>query len=168
MFKNKGFCGWTVAGATSYCFSNGLFFMNPRLSQCSTYPEIVPLSALIACNGMNSPGGAALSFSHKFHHWLMLYTLAEYIVNMQSSMTSDRFLTILTLGIQQWLHEEHTTVEMHSPTSMVTALVSSNYKLAPHVATVKSELRIHLNPAVNSACMHWIEINIAYYIEFRS
>ena len=32
------------------------------------YPEIVPLSALIACNAMNSPGCAALSFSHRFHH----------------------------------------------------------------------------------------------------
>ena len=28
----------------------------------TAYPEIVPLGALIARNGMNSPGGAALSF----------------------------------------------------------------------------------------------------------
>ena len=55
----------------------------------STYPEIVPLSALIACNAMNWPGGAALYFSHKFHHWLMLYTLGQYIVNVQWS--TDRW-----------------------------------------------------------------------------
>ena len=33
-----------------------------------SYPEIFPLSALIARNVMNSPGGAALSFSPRFHH----------------------------------------------------------------------------------------------------
>ena len=63
------------------------------------YPEIVPLRALIACNARNWPGGAALSFSHRFHHWLMLYTLVQYIVNVQWSTTSDRFLTIFTFGI---------------------------------------------------------------------
>ena len=30
----------------------------------------------------------------------MLYTLAEYIVNVQSSTTSDRFLTIFTFAIR--------------------------------------------------------------------
>ena len=34
----------------------------------SSYPEIAPLSALIACNAMNRPGGDALSFSYRFHH----------------------------------------------------------------------------------------------------
>ena len=86
----------TIVFYYSYYMNKPRNFYKFRL----TYPEIVPLSALIACNGMNSPGGAALSFSHKFHHWLMLYTLAEYIVNMQSSMTSDRFLTILTFRIR--------------------------------------------------------------------
>ena len=33
-----------------------------------SYPEIVPLTALIACNAMNLPGGDALSFSYRFHH----------------------------------------------------------------------------------------------------
>ena len=66
-----------------------------------TYPEIVPLSALIACNAMNWPWGDALSFSHRFHHWLMLYTLGQYIVNVQSSTTSDGFLTIFIFGIWQ-------------------------------------------------------------------
>ena len=65
----------------------------------SSYPEIVPLSALIACNAMNWLGGDALSFSHRFHHWLMLYTLGQYIVNVQSSTTSDGFLTIFIFGI---------------------------------------------------------------------
>ena len=45
-------------------------------------------------------GTAALASLNKFHHWLMLYTLAEYIVNVQSSTTSDRFLTVLTFGIR--------------------------------------------------------------------
>ena len=63
------------------------------------YPEIVPLSALIACNAMNWPGGDALSFSHKFHHWLMLFTLGQYIVNVQWSITGDGYLTIFIFGI---------------------------------------------------------------------
>ena len=58
-----------------------------------------PLSALIACNAMNWPGGDALSFSYRFHHWLMLYTLGQYIVNVQSSTTSDGFSTIFIFGI---------------------------------------------------------------------
>ena len=62
-----------------------------------TYSEIVPLSALIACNAMNWPGGTAIYFSHKFHHWLMLYTLSQYIVNVQWSITHMEFLTILQI-----------------------------------------------------------------------
>ena len=69
--------------------------------ECS-YPEIFRLSALIACNARNWPGGAALSFSHRFHHWLMLYALGQYIVNVQWSTTSDRFLTIFTFGIRSY------------------------------------------------------------------
>ena len=64
------------------------------------YPEIFPLSALIACNAMNWPGGTAIYFSHKFHHWLMLYTFGQYIVNVQWSITGDRFLTIFKFGIR--------------------------------------------------------------------
>ena len=64
-----------------------------------SYPEIFPLSTLIACNAMNWPGGDALSFSYRFHHWLMQYTLGQYIVNGQSSTTSDRFSTIFIFGI---------------------------------------------------------------------
>ena len=48
---------------------------------------------------MNWLGGDALSFSHRFHHWLMLYTLGQYIVNVQSSTTGDGFLTIFIFGI---------------------------------------------------------------------
>ena len=40
---------------------------------------------------MNWPGGDALSFSYRFPHWLMLYTLGQYIVNVQSSTTIDGF-----------------------------------------------------------------------------
>ena len=43
---------------------------------------------------MNWPRGDALSFSYRFHHWLMVYTLGQYIVNVQSSTTSDEFSTI--------------------------------------------------------------------------
>ena len=68
------------------------------------YPEIVPLSALIACNAMNWPGGDALSFSYRFHHWLMLYTLGQYIVIVQSSTTSDGFSTIVIFGIWEQKH----------------------------------------------------------------
>ena len=66
-----------------------------------TYPEIFTLSALIACNAMNWPGGTAIYFSHKFHHWLMLYTLGQYIVNVQWSITGDGFLTIFKFGIRK-------------------------------------------------------------------
>ena len=66
----------------------------------SSYPEIVPLGALIACNAMNWPGGTAIYFSHKIHHWLMLYTFGQYIVNVQWSITGDRFLTIFKFGIR--------------------------------------------------------------------
>ena len=76
------------------------------------YPEIVPLSALIGCNAMNWPGGDALSFSYRFHHWLMLYTLGQYIVNVQSSTTSDGFLTIFIFGI--WAHPYTTPSESPS------------------------------------------------------
>ena len=62
---------------------------------------MVSLSALIACNAMNWPGGAAISCSPKFHHWLMMYTLGQYIMNVQWSKTSDRFLTIIIFGIRK-------------------------------------------------------------------
>ena len=65
-----------------------------------SYPEIFPLSALIACNAMNWPEGTAIYFSHKFHHWLMLYTFGQYIVNVRWSMTGDGFLTIFKFGIR--------------------------------------------------------------------
>ena len=64
------------------------------------YPEIVPLRTLIACNAINWPGGTAIYFSHKFHHWLMLYTFGQYIVNMQWSITGDGFLTIFKFRIR--------------------------------------------------------------------
>ena len=66
-----------------------------------TYPEILPLSTLIACNAMNWPGGAAIYLSHKFQHWLILYTLGQYIVNVQWSMASEGFLTIFKFGIRK-------------------------------------------------------------------
>ena len=44
------------------------FFLNQIRNCKQTYPEIVPLSALIACNAMNCPRGTAIYFSHKFHH----------------------------------------------------------------------------------------------------
>ena len=43
--------------------------------------------------------GDTLSFSYRFHHWLMLYTLGQYIVDVQSSTTSDGFSTIFIFGI---------------------------------------------------------------------
>ena len=61
--------------------------------------KFCPLRALIACNAMNWPGGTTIYFSHKFHHWLMLYTFGQYIVNMQWSITGDGFLTIFKFGI---------------------------------------------------------------------
>ena len=64
------------------------------------YPEIFPLSALIDCNAMNWPGGTAIYLSHKFHHWLMLYTFGQYIMNVQWSITGDGFLTIFKFGIR--------------------------------------------------------------------
>ena len=67
-----------------------------------SYPKIVHLSALIPCNVMNWPGGDALFFSHRFHHWLMLYPLGQYIVNVQSSTTSDGFSTIFIFRICWW------------------------------------------------------------------
>ena len=77
-------------------------------SEAGTYPEIVPLCALIACNAMNWPGGTAIYLSHKFHHWLMLYTCGQYIVNVQWRITGDRFLTIFKFGIwalaKSWIH----------------------------------------------------------------
>ena len=66
----------------------------------TTYPEIVSLSALIGCNVKNWPGGAAISRLPKFHHWLMLYILGQYIVNVRWSKTSDKFLTIIIFGIR--------------------------------------------------------------------
>ena len=66
----------------------------------SSYPEIVPLSALIACNAMNWPGGAAIYCLPKLHHWLMLYTLGQYIVNVQWSITGEGFLTIFKFRIR--------------------------------------------------------------------
>ena len=65
-----------------------------------TYPENFPLNALITCNAMNWPGGAAIYLSHKFHPWLMLYTIGQYIVNVQWSMASEGFLTIFKFGIR--------------------------------------------------------------------
>ena len=66
-------------------YTSKLYFMDDR---CKTsYPEIVPLSALIACNAINSPGGAAIYFSHKFHHWLMLYTFGQYKVGIRGQNT---------------------------------------------------------------------------------
>ena len=59
---------------------------------------------------MNWPGGAALYFSHKFHHWLMLHTLGQYIVNVQWSTTGDRFLTIFTFGIRIEINVETVVV----------------------------------------------------------
>ena len=79
---------------------------NENSQKVLTYPEIVPLSALIACNAMNWLGGDALSFSHRFHHWLMLYTLGQYIVNVQSSTTGNGFLTIFIFGIWYSLLKE--------------------------------------------------------------
>ena len=38
--------------------------------------------------------------SHKFHHWLMLYTFGQYTVNVQWSITGDGFLTIFKFGIR--------------------------------------------------------------------
>ena len=73
--------------------------MTHAYENITSYPEIFPLSALIACNTMNWPGGAAIYLSHKFHHWLMLYTLGQYIVNVQSSMASEGFLSIFKFGI---------------------------------------------------------------------
>ena len=74
----------------------------PGWKRTVSYHEIVPLSALIAFNAMNWPGGDALSFSYRFHHWLMLYTLGQYIVNVQSSTTSGRifnYLHIRDMGV---------------------------------------------------------------------
>ena len=45
-----------------------LLFMSKNKKYTCPYPEIFPLSALIACNAMNSPGGAAIYYSHRFHH----------------------------------------------------------------------------------------------------
>ena len=73
-----------------------------------SYPEIFPLSALIACNAMNWPGGTAIYFWHKFHHWLILYTFGQYIVHMQWSITGDGFLTILKFGIRHHCSPEDT------------------------------------------------------------
>ena len=64
--------------------------------QLISYPEIVSLSALIVCNAMNWPAGAAISCFHKRHHRRMLYTFGQYIVNVQWNTTSDRFLTLFT------------------------------------------------------------------------
>ena len=50
----------------------------------------------LQCYGL---GGAAISFTHRLHHWLMLCTPGQYIVNVQWSATSERFLTILTFRI---------------------------------------------------------------------
>ena len=58
-----------------------------------------PFERINSLQCLNWPGGAALSFSHTFHHWLMLYTLGQYIVNVQWSTTSDRFLNIFKFGI---------------------------------------------------------------------
>ena len=79
--------------------------MTHGLKLSYSYPEIFPLSALIACNAMNWPGGAAIYLSHKFHHWLMLYTLGQYIVNVQWSMASEGFLTIFKFGIRYLPHD---------------------------------------------------------------
>ena len=129
------------------------YTVNLNTVDLKAYPEIVPLSSLIACNAVNWPGGDALSFSYRFHHWLIpladlrggardarpppggpnsfifmqfsaniwkiiallgvgappwgkswirhwiLYTLGQYIVNVQSSTTSDGFSTIFIFGI---------------------------------------------------------------------
>ena len=118
-----------------------------------TYPEIVPLSALIAGNAMNSPGGAALSFSHKFTHWLMLYTLAEYIVNMQSSVTSDRFLTIFTFGI--WTCTTFIDEHMYTREKKAVPLPYRVYTL------------VSGSPGVCSFCWNLTKIFwISYFVEF--
>ena len=81
-------------------------FINRMVNVAKTFTDVLsrnwPLinrPALIACNAMNWPGGDALSFSYRFHHWLMLYTLGQYIVNVQSSTTSEGFSTIFIFGI---------------------------------------------------------------------
>ena len=72
-----------------------LHYLLSHLCVILTQPDIffliskLSLSALIACNAMNWPGG--------LHHWLMLYTLGLYIVNVQWSRTSKKYLTTLTL-----------------------------------------------------------------------
>ena len=71
-----------------------------KFRSCGNLSRNFPLSALIACNAMNWPGGTAIYFSHIFHHWLMLYTFGQYIVNVQWSITGDRFLTIFKFGIR--------------------------------------------------------------------
>ena len=38
-------------------------------------------------------------FVHRLYYWLMLYTLGQYIVNVQRSTTSNGFLTIFTFWI---------------------------------------------------------------------
>ena len=68
-------------------------------------PKILSLSALITCNVMKWPGGAALSCLHRLHHWLMSYTFGLYIVNVQWSRTSDEHLSIFNFGIRvSFLH----------------------------------------------------------------
>ena len=94
---------------------NGNYYRNARvrtmtldvtcgLKWSNTYPKILSLSALLACNGMTWPGGIALCW---FHHWLMLYTLGVYIVNVQWSRSNDSFLTIFIFGLRGVFFKMH-------------------------------------------------------------
>ena len=43
---------------------------------------------------------------HKLHHWFMLCTLGQYIVNMQWGRTSNGCLTVFTFGIWKSKYKE--------------------------------------------------------------
>ena len=100
-------------------FSALFFFQNNRLTLLRwglmSNPEIVSLNALIVCSIMKWPGDAAISSLHRLHHWFILSTLGQYIVNVQWSRTCDEYLSIFIFGIR--LSFLHVIVKCYKPLS---------------------------------------------------
>ena len=73
--------------------------LNIRERKKYTYPEIVPLRALIACNAINCPRDAAISFTQTFLLTEAVH-FGQYISNVQWSTRSVGFLTIFISEIR--------------------------------------------------------------------
>ena len=53
-----------------------------------------------SCLHCGSTLWSLISFVHRLHHWHMLCTIVLYLVSVQRSTTSDKFLIIFTFGIR--------------------------------------------------------------------